>query len=343
MWPIHADNTSCGLCPMTDLTGSDYTADSTTEPMGLYTLPGGTKTNVPPPDHFEQLILTCLGIKQNPINGSVCGAVVGMSNVQIWGTQLVADFNAAKSAMVFGSEVDLYNFADSGGTFEGIINPASNYRTTTLPALISASGHDAEDFQYLIWGEACDTYGNKFGVEGDPGNNPRGIPTSFADIPGYWADKIKDCIDVFKSIFPNLKVVFINSRSYSGYGGIYGVDTGWISKSPEVLTYRSGFGVRKAIVNQINQESGWEYDTFPLVAWAPYIWGDGETASPGATDNNKCVFSITSPASAFDCEGQGASGIHPLGDGEDGLEVQVSQAILTWMQFYWGARLIFQP
>ena len=110
---------------------------------------------------------------------------------------------------------------------------------------------------------------------------------------------------LMKNRWPNLKMVFISTRTYGGYS----LDT----INPEPYAYESGFGTKWLIEDQINQMAGagvdaqggdLNYDTVaPWVAWGAYLW---------ANDNNARSDGLTYVASDFDA----FDGRHPSQSGE---------------------------
>jgi len=80
------------------------------------------------------------------------------------------------------------------------------------------------------------------------------------------------------TLFPNVKLVFFQSREYAGYSnGLAG--TG--NNDPEPYAYESAFAVRGMIQDQINGVAAMNYNPAngpvmaPWVAWGPYTWANG--------------------------------------------------------------------
>jgi len=75
--------------------------------------------------------------------------------------------------------------------------------------------------------------------------------------------------------FPNIKIAYFTSRMYGGYANI--VSPG----SPEPHAYETGYGIKLAILDQINGSPELTYDSAagagkaPWMAWGPYVWADG--------------------------------------------------------------------
>ena len=62
--------------------------------------------------------------------------------------------------------------------------------------------------------------------------------------------------------YPNLRLVYLSSRTYGGYA-----ITGW---NPEPAAYDSGYAVRGVIQDRISGKL-----KGPWVGWGPYLWTDG--------------------------------------------------------------------
>ena len=80
--------------------------------------------------------------------------------------------------------------------------------------------------------------------------------------------------------YPYLRIVFISSRSYGGYGTT--------DLNPEPFAYESGFSVKWLIESQIDEMRGkpanprvgtldYAKKAAPIIVWGPYLWADGTT------------------------------------------------------------------
>ena len=73
--------------------------------------------------------------------------------------------------------------------------------------------------------------------------------------------------------FPNLKIVYLSSRTYGGYAVV--------PTSPEPHAYEGGFAFKWVIADQIAGKPDLNFDPAkgevksPWVEWGPYLWADG--------------------------------------------------------------------
>lgn len=144
--------------------------------------------------------------------------------------------------------------------------------------------------------------------------------------------------------YPNLKQVFVTSRTYGGYAN--GSDKGCLN--PEPFAYELGFSVQRAIVAQIDQTNNitdgdlysgqLDYTVAPWFDWAPYLWASGTNVSSGnglnwcdstTTNNQFCAHNpgdfrygdLAYPAYFGDH-------IHPTSSGQ----AKVAGQLLKWFQ-----------
>jgi Cu/Ag efflux protein CusF len=95
-------------------------------------------------------------------------------------------------------------------------------------------------------------------------------------FPGY-AQKLRGeltrVVQLLPSRFPNLRLVYLSSRTYGGYAKT--------PLNPEPYAYESGFAVRWLIEDQIKGSAGMNFDAkkgdvrAPWLSWGPYLWANG--------------------------------------------------------------------
>ena len=82
-------------------------------------------------------------------------------------------------------------------------------------------------------------------------------------------------VQIFPARFPNVKLVYLSSRTYGGYA-----TTGL---NPEPYAYESAFSVKWLIEQQINGDKSLNFDPAkgevkaPWLSWGPYLWANGST------------------------------------------------------------------
>jgi hypothetical protein len=111
--------------------------------------------------------------------------------------------------------------------------------------------------------------------------NPRpgvSLPDSGADAFEL-VTQLANIVRAMKLRYPNLKLIFLSSRTYGGYAVT--------NLNPEPYAYETGFSVKWLIEAQIEQMSGGgsaidalagdlDYDAeAPWLGWGPYLWADG--------------------------------------------------------------------
>lgn len=78
-------------------------------------------------------------------------------------------------------------------------------------------------------------------------------------------DRIAEDLKLAKEKYPNLRLVFLSSRTYGGYATT--------PLNPEPYAYESAFAVRRLIREQTKDVNS------PVLLWGPYIWAAGKTAN----------------------------------------------------------------
>ncbi len=82
-------------------------------------------------------------------------------------------------------------------------------------------------------------------------------------------------VQIFPARFPNVKLVYLSSRTYGGYA-----TTGL---NPEPYAYESAFSVKWLIEQQISGDKSLNFDpargevNAPWLSWGPYLWANGST------------------------------------------------------------------
>jgi hypothetical protein len=95
-------------------------------------------------------------------------------------------------------------------------------------------------------------------------------------FPGY-AQKLQGelsrLVQLLAGRFPNLKLVYLSSRTYGGYARN--------PLNPEPYAFESGFAVKWLIEQQIKGDPALNYDPAkgpvkaPWLSWGPYLWANG--------------------------------------------------------------------
>lgn len=95
-------------------------------------------------------------------------------------------------------------------------------------------------------------------------------------FPGYarqLRSELADVVRVLRDRFPNLRLVYLSSRTYGGYART--------PLNPEPYAYESAFAVRWLIEDQIKGSPDLNYDPArgkaraPWLGWGPYLWANG--------------------------------------------------------------------
>ncbi len=96
-------------------------------------------------------------------------------------------------------------------------------------------------------------------------------------------------VQVLHDRFPNLKLVYLTSRTYGGYA---------LTKlNPEPYAYESGFSVRWLIERQLRGEADLNFDPdkgaikAPWLSWGPYFWANGSTKRSDGFSYDRADFS----------------------------------------------------
>ncbi len=88
-------------------------------------------------------------------------------------------------------------------------------------------------------------------------------------------DELRQIVRAMQVRFPNLKMVYLSSRTYGGYATT--------PLNPEPYAFESGFSVKWLIGEQLKGDKELNFDPkkgavqAPWLSWGPYLWANGPT------------------------------------------------------------------
>lgn len=242
--------TSTGRIPLTDLGSGTYQGYT----GGLY--PGGS--NVRPPAHDEAGIAIGQSIDRLDTSGvpgpggRIVLLSIGMSNCFL---EFRTFMEWVDGDPAFNHAVQLINGAQGGQVAELIADPAAAY-WNYVDGQLAANGASPAQVQ-VVW------------LKNTNRNPTLGFPAQTQEL----AQQLGTIVRNLKARFPNLKQIFVSSRSYGGYASI--------PLSPEPYAYESAFAFQWLIGDQIAGVDSLNFDPAagpveaPWIAWGPYLWADG--------------------------------------------------------------------
>jgi len=86
-------------------------------------------------------------------------------------------------------------------------------------------------------------------------------------------EELERIVRLFPKRFPNVKMVYLSSRTYGGFATS--------GLNPEPYAYESAFSVKWLIERQIKGETDLNFDPkkgdvkAPWLSWGPYLWANG--------------------------------------------------------------------
>jgi hypothetical protein len=252
------EKSSVGLKPLTEMTALDRYQG---EDGGLY---GGGK-NEPPEAHkaaahAECKRITPLGENGKPSkDGKIVLVSLGMSNTAgVFVTfKEMADRDPHKS-----SQVVLVNGAVGGAGARSWANGPQGPWLTVAQRLKEAKVSPRQ--VQVAWIKHAEAF-----------PSPHAPPLAYAKDLKTWLASI---VRTLKSEYPNVRLVYLSSRTYGGYNA-----AGLRLVNPEPFAYESAFSVRWLIQEQIKGAADLNHDPHkgkvvaPLLLWGPYLWADGIT------------------------------------------------------------------
>ncbi len=244
--------------PLTELGSNEYIrmdGRSTGYSGGLY--PNGS--NLRPPQHEAAGLVLSRQIQPLAMDGQVDeegGRIllisIGMSNTA---SEFEAFSRLAQRQPAINPQLVLINGALPNQIAERWANP-EGIAWQELDRKITAFGFSSQQVQ-VAWIKLTNTGGGDF---------PQKAMALQADL--------QTIVQHLREKFPNLKLVFLSSRtrSYTYGRGL----------SPEPLAYETGFAVKWLIEKQIQGHPDLNFDPDQgevkavYLSWGPYLWADGE-------------------------------------------------------------------
>ena len=222
--------TNTGLVPLTDMGKRKYRGQR----GGLY--PGGV--NRPPLKYVRKALAAAKRVR--PINGKIVLLSIGMSNAS---DEFAAFKRAADRDPQKNSSLVVVDGAQDG---------FDSRRVRTQPVYWENVDQRLSDAE--VTPEQVQAVWLKEAVAGEQRPFPR-------DARGLQAD-LRAIVRIMRVRYPNLKLVYLSSRTYGGYA-ITGLN-------PEPAAYDSAFAVRWLIQERMSGKI-----KGPWLLWGPYLWTDG--------------------------------------------------------------------
>ena len=222
--------TNTGLVPLTDMGKRKYRGQR----GGLY--PGGV--NRPPLKYLRKGLAAAKRVR--PINGKIVLLSIGMSNAS---DEFAAFKRAADRDPQKNSSLVVVDGAQDG---------FDSRRVRTQPVYWENVDQRLTDAE--VTPEQVQAVWLKEAVAGEQRSFPR-------DARGLQSD-LRAIVRIMRVRYPNLKLVYLSSRTYGGYA-ITGLN-------PEPAAYDSAFAVRWLIQERMSGKI-----KGPWLLWGPYLWTDG--------------------------------------------------------------------
>jgi hypothetical protein len=232
--------TSVPYTPLTDLKTVRYQGFQ----GGLY--PGGR--NAPSKAYLKKGLAYARLVKPRDASGKAAadGKVVllsvGMSNTTQEFSEFVREARSAKT----DAHLVIVDGAQGGQDAEIVKDPSANF-WQVLDRRLAAAGVSAAQVQAVWLKEAL----------------ARPTEAFPADAKHLQAD-LHAIVTLMGSRFPNLRLVYVSSRTYGGYATT--------ALNPEPYAYQSGFAVKWLVQERIG---GKALKRRPWVGWGPYLWTNG--------------------------------------------------------------------
>lgn len=251
---VRPGQSTVGLTPLTALGGQKYHGVE----GGLY--PGSS--NERPSDHEAAGIEIAQQIRPlasngtvDEVNGKIGFVAVGMSNTSM---EFERFLDQADEIPQLNPAVTFVDGAQHSKASQFVANPDDDYWTVLGERLADAGLTDAQ--VQIVWLKEARAQTH--------------LPFPL-DALLLKAD-LREIVELLHKRFPNLKIIYLSSRTYGGYATI--------DLSPEPYAYQSAFAVKWLIEDQLKGDVGLNYDPekgtvyAPWLSWGPYLWADGLAA-----------------------------------------------------------------
>jgi lysophospholipase L1-like esterase len=265
----NCSQTSVAMKPLTDLGKGTYHGYH----GGLY----ANGRNSPPAKYLNNGLALARSVK--PIDGKIVLLSIGMSNTtqEFSAFKRVADADPRKNP-----DLTIVDGAQGGQDAEIVKNPTARFWTVVDQRLALSAATPAQ--VQAVW--------LKEAIARQTGTFPDDAKQLKKDLAAI--------VGVLHTKFPNLKLVYLSSRTYGGYAST--------SLNPEPYAYDSGFAVKWLVLDRIAGKL-----TGPWLAWGPYLWTNGTT---GRKDGFVWTCADTRPS----------DGTHPSASGQQ----KVAQLLLSF-------------
>lgn len=242
--------TSTGLVPISDLGAGDYQG----EVGGLY--PEGS--NQIPADHLAVGLAAAAQViprdsAGNPDSAGAIGLIaIGVSNTRTEFAEFMMDTAVSEEV---NPAVVLVNGAQGSRPLEVWAASSSGTPWTSLESEVEDAGLSPQQVQ-VAWIKLAPQTRGTLGLEA---------------VDGEVAD-LNDVVRFAKAAYPNLRLAYLSSRIYGGYGN---------GERAEPAAYTNGFVVKRLIERQLTGDAQLNSDPdegqvgAPWLAWGPYMWADG--------------------------------------------------------------------
>lgn len=260
------ERTSVGFVPLKDLGAGSYEGFE----GGLY--PGGS--NAPTGGYLAQgraiartVVPRGADGKPSP-GGRIVLLSVGMSNTT---QEFQAFIRVAAADRSTSSRVVLVDGAQGGQDAEKIKDPAAPF-WSRVDERLARAGATRRQVQVIWLKQAIARESRSFPEDA------RGLQASLRSV-----------VSILRSRYPNLKLVYLSSRTYAGYATS--------QLNPEPYAYQSAFAVKWLIEDRMEGRLAG-----PWLGWGPYLWTDG---MKGRKDGLQ-----------WTCDDVGEDGTHPSQSGQ---------------------------